>query len=65
VKKLNKEVQDLKVAVETIKKPQREAKIVMENLGNRSEITYIGIINRKNTRDRRENLKCKRYLRRD
>jgi hypothetical protein len=46
VKELNKAVQDVKVEVETLKKTQMEANLEMNKLGKRSEITYIGIINR-------------------
>jgi chromosome segregation ATPase len=38
VKELNKEIQDLKVEIETIKKTQMEANLEMENLGKRSGI---------------------------
>ena len=64
VKKLNTVIQDLKVKVETIKKTQMEANLEMEDLGKRSGITAVSITN-KNTRDRRENLRCRRYGRRD
>jgi hypothetical protein len=47
VKELNKVVQDLKVEGETIKKSQMEATLKMENLGKRSGITDVSIINRK------------------
>ena len=63
VKELNKVIQNLKVGVETIKKTQMEANLEMENLGKRSGITAVSITN-KNTRDRRENLRCRRYGRR-
>jgi hypothetical protein len=43
---LNRAIQDLKVEVETIKKTQIEANMEMKNLGKRSEITDISIINR-------------------
>jgi cell division protein FtsB len=33
VKKLNKTIRDLKTEIETIKKPQRETTLNMENLG--------------------------------
>ena len=64
VKELNKAIPDLKVKVETIKKSQMEANLEMENLGKSSGITdesnYL-----QNTRDRRENHRCRRYSRRD
>jgi hypothetical protein len=43
---LNKEIQDIKEEVEKIKKIQIEAKLEMENLGKRTAITGISIINR-------------------
>jgi flagellar motility protein MotE (MotC chaperone) len=64
VKELNKSIQDLKVQVEPIKKTQTEAKLEMENLGKRSGITDASINNRI-SRDRRENLRCRRYGRID
>jgi hypothetical protein len=39
-----------------------EAKLEMEILGERSGATDSGINNRKNIRDRRENLRHKRYI---
>jgi hypothetical protein len=61
VKELNKAVQDLKVEIETINRIQMEANLEMENLGKRSGITD----HQQDTRNRRENLRCRRYLRRD
>ena len=46
VKELNKEIQDLKVEIETIKKTQMEANLEMENLGKRSGITDVIITNK-------------------
>ena len=46
VKELNKEIQDLKVEVETIKRTQMEANLDMKNLGKRSGITDVSITNR-------------------
>lgn len=46
MKELNKAVHDLKGEVETIKKAQIEAALEMENLGTRSGITDISIMNR-------------------
>ena len=43
---MNKEIQDIKEEVEKIKKIQIEAKLEMENLGKRTAITGISIINR-------------------
>jgi hypothetical protein len=63
VKELNKAVKDLKVAVETIKKTQMEANIETENLGKRSGIIDESINN--NSRNRRRNLRYRRYHRRD
>ena len=64
VKKLNKVIQVLKVKVETIKKTQMEANLEMENLGKRSGITDVKYY-QQNTRDKRENLRCRRYSTRD
>jgi hypothetical protein len=58
MKELNKGVQDLKVEVETIKKTQMEATLEMENVGKRSGVKQM----LENTRDKRENLRCRRYL---
>ena len=43
---MNKAIQDLKVEVETIKKTQMEANLEIENLGKRSGIMDLSIINR-------------------
>jgi hypothetical protein len=50
------------VEVETIKKAQMEANLEMENLGKRSGDTHASINNRIQ-RDRRENLRYRRYHR--
>ena len=41
---MNKNAQGLKTEIETIKKSQREATLVMENLGKISEVTDARII---------------------
>jgi chromosome segregation ATPase len=46
VKELNKEIQDPKVEIETIKKTQMEAKLEKENIGKRLGITDVSIINK-------------------
>jgi hypothetical protein len=46
VKELNKEVQDLKMEVETITKSQMSATLEMENIGKRSGAIATSIINR-------------------
>jgi predicted nucleic acid-binding Zn-ribbon protein len=46
VKELNKTVQDLKMEIETIKKSQRETRLEIENLGNRSGVIDVSITNR-------------------
>jgi DNA repair ATPase RecN len=56
VKELNKTIQDLKIEIETIKKSKGDNPGVRK-LGNRSGV----ITNR--IRDRRENLRCRRYYR--
>jgi hypothetical protein len=53
IKELNKVIQDLKVEEETIKKTQMEANLEMEDLGKRSGITDISIINRIQEREER------------
>jgi septal ring factor EnvC (AmiA/AmiB activator) len=63
VKKLNKTIQDLKMEVETIKKSQRETTLEIENLGKKSGAIDASKNNQQNTRDRRENLRCRRYHR--
>jgi hypothetical protein len=45
-KERNKPIQDLKMEIETIKKSQREATLVLENLGKRSGVIDASIINR-------------------
>jgi hypothetical protein len=64
VKELNKAVQDLKVEVETQKKTQMEARLEMENQGKWSGIAGVSITNRMRV-DRRDNLGCRRFCRRD
>jgi len=46
--------------IETIKKSQRETTLEIENLGKRSRVIDASISNR---RDRRENLRGRRYHR--
>ena len=43
---MNKTIQDLKIEVEKIKKPQRETALEIETLGNRSEVINASITNR-------------------
>ena len=61
-KEMSKIIQDLKMEIETVKKSQRETALELENLGKRS-----GVIDarhhQQNTRDRRENLRGRRYHR--
>jgi uncharacterized coiled-coil protein SlyX len=45
-KKRNKNIQDLKMKIETIKKSQRETTLELENLGKRSGIIDARITNR-------------------
>ena len=60
VKELNKTIQDLEMEVQTIKKKsERETTLEIENLGKRSGV----IEHQQNTRDGRENLRCRRYHR--
>jgi hypothetical protein len=78
VKELNKTIQDLKMEVETIKKPQRETTLEIENLGKKSGSINAIITNRiLETEERisgtddtienieitiKENVKCKKIL---
>jgi hypothetical protein len=59
MKEMNKNILDLKMEIETIKKSQRETTLELENLGKRSGVKH----HQQNTRDRRENLRCRRYHR--
>jgi hypothetical protein len=58
---LNKTIQDLEMEVETIKKTQRETTLEIENLGKKSGT--ICEHQQQNTRDGRENLRCRRFHR--
>jgi hypothetical protein len=78
VKQLNKTIQDLKLELETIKKPQTETTLEIENLGKRSGVIHASITNRIQGREERisgadnsiknidtkvkENGKCKNLL---
>jgi hypothetical protein len=62
MKELNKNIQDLKMEIERIKKSQREANLEMENLEER--LSYRCKYHQQNTRDKGENLRCRRYHRR-
>ena len=56
---LNKTIQDLKMEAETMKKTQRKTTLEIEILGKKS-----GTIDHKqNTRDGRENLRCRKFYR--
>ena len=46
VKELNKTIQDLKIEIKTIKKPQREITLELKNLGKRTGVIDASIINR-------------------
>jgi len=46
VKELNKTIQVLTMEIETIKKPQRETNLEMENLGKRSGVKDPSITSR-------------------
>jgi DNA anti-recombination protein RmuC len=62
LKEMNKTIQDLKMEIETIKKSQKETALELENLGNRF-MSHRCKHHQQNTRDRRENLRCRRYHR--
>ena len=57
---MNKTIQDLKMELETIKKSQWETTLETENLGKKSG-AIDSRINNRIQRDRRENLRCRRY----
>jgi hypothetical protein len=61
VKEVNKTIQDLKIEIETKKKSQREKMLEIENLGKIRSHKYKH--HQQNTRDRRENLRCRKYNR--
>ena len=62
MKELNKTIHDLKMEAEIIKKKsQRKTTQDIENLGEKTGVMDASI--NSNTRDRRENLRCKRYHR--
>jgi hypothetical protein len=61
VKELNKNIQDLKIEIETTKKSQKQTTLMIEILGKRSGVIDASITN--NARDRRENPRCRRYHR--
>jgi hypothetical protein len=63
VKILNKTIQDLKMEVETMKKSQRENTLEIENLGKKSGAIGASKHSQQDTRDKRENLRCRRYHR--
>jgi hypothetical protein len=54
-------IQDLKMELETIKKPQRETILKRENLGKRSGVKNSSISNR--IQELEENLRCRRHHR--
>jgi hypothetical protein len=59
VMELNKITQDLKMEVEIMKKTERKKTLEIETLGKKSGT----IDQQQNTRDRRENLRCRRFHR--
>ena len=63
VMKLNKTIQDLKREVDTIKKTQSEVTLEIETLGKKSGTIDVSEHQQQNTRDGRENLRCKRFHR--
>ena len=62
IKQANKTIQDLKMEIETIKKSQKDPILELENLGKRSGVRDASIT-KQNTRDRRENLRCRKFHR--
>ena len=61
VMEMNKTILDLKREVDTIKKTQSEATLEIETLGKKSGT--IDSHQQQNTRDGRENLRCRRFHR--
>ena len=59
MKELKKKIQDLKMEVETIKKSQKGTTLEIENLGKKSG----AIDHQQSTRDRKENLRYRRFHR--
>jgi hypothetical protein len=59
---MTKIIHDLKMKIEAIKKSQRETALKLENLGKRSGINRCKH-DQQNTKDRSENLRCRRYHR--
>ena len=47
-KKMNKTIHDLKMEIESIKKPQRETTLELEHIENRSGVKDASITNRRN-----------------
>jgi hypothetical protein len=62
VKELYKTIQDLKMAVETVNKTHRETILEIEILGKKIRNNRCKN-QQQNTRDGRENLRCRRYHR--
>jgi hypothetical protein len=60
---LSKTIQDLKMEVETIKKSQRETTLEIEILGKKSGTIDASEHQQQNTRDGRENLRCRGFHR--
>ena len=56
-------IQDLKMEEETIEKTQRETTLEIETLGKKSGTIDASISEQQNTRDGRENLRCRRFHR--
>jgi TolA-binding protein len=62
VMELNKTIQDLKMEEETMKKTQRETNLEIETLGKKIRNQRCKH-QQQNTRDGRENLRCRRFHR--
>jgi hypothetical protein len=60
---LNKTIKDLKMEVETMKKTQRETTLEIETLGKKSGTIDVSEHQQQNTRDGRDNLRCRRFHR--
>ena len=60
---MNKTILDLKSKVDTIKKTQNEATLEIETLGKKSGTIDASKHQQRNTRDGRENIRCRRFHR--
>ena len=60
---MKKTFHELKLEVETMKKTQRETTLEIETLGKKSGTIDVSEHQQQNTRDGRDNLRCRRFHR--